>query len=93
MKTRIILTILVFVSLSSISQIKVACIGNSITYGAMIENRETMAYPQQLNRLLGNDLEVVNFGSNGATMLKEGNNPYWDLPLYQHKNAFQNLLL
>lgn len=47
--------------------IKVACVGNSITYGAGISNREKNSYPAQLQYYLGDDYEVRNFGSNGAT--------------------------
>lgn len=60
--------------------IKVACIGNSITCGAGIENRETNSYPAVLGRMLGSRFEVRNFGVGGATLLKKGNLPYWSLP-------------
>ena len=57
-------------------KIKVACIGDSITYGAAIEDREHFAYPVQLQALLGGNYLVGNFGHNGATLLKKGHNPY-----------------
>lgn len=60
--------------------IKVACIGNSITFGSGIENRETNSYPAVLGRMLGSRFEVRNFGVGGATLLKKGNLPYWSLP-------------
>lgn len=88
MKIRLTVVLFIFYSITAFSQIKVACVGNSITYGAFIENREIMAYPQQLDRLFGDDWEVVNFGSNGATMLKSGNSPYWDLPLFKQAKDF-----
>ena len=37
---------------------RVACIGNSITYGSGIEDREVNAYPSQLGRMLGDDWHV-----------------------------------
>jgi acyl-CoA thioesterase I len=55
--------------------IRVACVGDSITYGSRIEDR-TMTYPAQLGRLLGPDYRVTNFGVSGATMLRKGNKPY-----------------
>jgi lysophospholipase L1-like esterase len=58
-------------------QIKVACVGNSITYGAGIENREQNSYPAQLGKLLGGEWEVRNFGVSGSTLLKNGDRPYW----------------
>ena len=47
------------------SPIKVACIGDSITYGAGIANRAEDSYPAQLQKLLGKKYEVRNFGNSG----------------------------
>ena len=57
-------------------KIKVACVGNSITYGARIENRGQHSYPAQLQRLLGENYEVQNFGRSATTLLKKGDFPY-----------------
>jgi sialate O-acetylesterase len=54
------------------TKIKVACVGNSITYGFKLENRERDAYPFQLQRLLGENYEVENFGKSGATLINHG---------------------
>lgn len=62
--------------------VKVACVGNSITYGFLVEDREKNNYPAQLQRLLGDGYEVKNFGHSGATLLKKGHNPYTKLPEY-----------
>lgn len=56
--------------------IRVACVGDSITYGAGVENREKFSYPVQLAELLGNRFEVRNFGRSGATMSPTGDLPY-----------------
>ncbi len=56
--------------------IKVACIGNSITYGMTLPDRDTQSYPARLQKMLGPDYEVGNFGRNGATLLKKGHNPW-----------------
>ena len=58
------------------NKVKVACVGNSVTYGAGIENREINAYPAQLQRMLGDGYEVMNFGKSGATLLNKGHRPY-----------------
>src|SRR3954466_123601 len=58
--------------------IKVACIGNSITYGSGIENRESNSYPAVLANLLGPNFQTKNFGVSGATLLKKGDHPYWN---------------
>ena len=59
------------------SQTKVACIGNSITFGAGIANPDSLSYPAQLGKLLGDKWQVKNFGVSGSTMLRHGNKPYW----------------
>ena len=57
--------------------IKVACVGNSITYGTGVANREQKAYPVVLQRLLGKGYQVENFGKPGATLLRCGHRPYF----------------
>lgn len=56
--------------------IKVACVGNSITYGAVLPDRATQAYPVQLQKMLGDGYQVENFGKSGATLLYKGHRPY-----------------
>ena len=56
-----------FFPASGTAAVKVACVGDSVTYGARIEDRENDAYPAQLQRMLGPDYEVCNFGRSGAT--------------------------
>lgn len=63
-------------ALSAAKPTKVACVGNSITYGFLVENREQNAYPKQLGNMLGKDYEVGNFGLSGSTLLTKGHNPY-----------------
>ena len=58
--------------------IKIACIGDSLTYGHLVEDREINCYPAVINKLLGNDDVAYNFGVNGHTLLKTGDQPYWD---------------
>ncbi len=56
--------------------IRVACVGDSITFGAGVEKRELNSYPVVLGKLLGDKWQVKNFGVSGATMLKNGDKPY-----------------
>ena len=58
--------------------IKVACIGDSITYGAAIEDCDNWSYPSQLQAMLGDGYEVGNFGKNGATLIRRAFRPYFD---------------
>lgn len=50
----------------------IACIGNSITYGAGLKDRNKESYPAQLQQLLGNDYEIRNFGLSGRTLTSDG---------------------
>lgn len=68
-----ILLVAVAVSFAQVKQIRVACVGNSITNGG----GGTSAYPYQLGLLLGSHYEVKNFGISGTTLLKKGDVPYW----------------
>ncbi|MBN1817637.1 MAG: hypothetical protein JW828_09755 [Sedimentisphaerales bacterium] len=63
--------------------IRVACIGDSITFGAGIPDRENHHYPLQLGNLLGEKWQTRNFGVSGATLLRNGDLPYWDQQAYQ----------
>lgn len=68
--------------------VKVACVGNSITFGYGIENRDSLSYPAQLQRLLGRDWQVVNFGVSGRTLLLKGDLPYVNEQAYSDVKAF-----
>lgn len=65
MKRWMFLGVLLFATVLCADPIKVACIGDSITYGLTIKDRETNSYPTQLQTLLGAQYEVRNFGNSG----------------------------
>jgi len=69
--------------------IRVACVGDSITYGAGIKDRKQQSYPVQLGRMLGQKWDVRNFGVSGATLLKKGDKPYWKQKAFQQALAFR----
>ena len=87
MKKILILSVCLFVcwTISSAQQqrIKVACVGNSITYGTGLSDRLVQSYPVQLQKMLGNRYEVGNFGKPGATLLNQGHRPYTRQEEYQ----------
>lgn len=58
-------------------KIKVACVGNSITYGFGIKGRDSLSYPARLQQMMGSAYDVRNFGVSGRTLLKKGDRPYW----------------
>lgn len=63
--------------------LRVACIGDSITYGMTLEDRESESYPARLQQMLGQGFEVGNFGKNGATLLRHGHRPYMEQEEYR----------
>ncbi|MCK0190912.1 GDSL-type esterase/lipase family protein [Arenibacter sp. F20364] len=69
--------------------IKIACVGNSITYGSQVANKEKNAYPAQLQAMLGEQYTVRNFGISGRTLLKKGDRPYWETKAYEEALQFK----
>lgn len=62
---------------------KVACVGNSITFGSGVVNPSKNSYPAQLGYALGTDYEVSNFGVSATTLMSGGNYPYVSTPQYK----------
>ncbi len=87
-RTLLVASAFLFLVIFSQAQIRVACIGNSITYGAGIKNRDSLSYPAQMGRILGEKWVVQNFGISGATLLKKGDKPYWKQPRLSDAMAF-----
>lgn len=69
--------------------VRVACVGNSITYGMLVEDREKNCYPAVLGRMLGDGYDVRNFGHSGTTLLNKGHNPYTRTKEYAEAVAFR----
>ena len=63
-------------------QIKVACVGDSITYGHGVKGWHFNNYPAQLQSILGDEYHVANFGSSGACINGNGDQPYINRPIY-----------
>ncbi len=68
---------------------KLACIGNSITYGLTLADPARESYPSQLQLMLGDRYEVGNFGKSGATLLRKGHRPYMQQEEYRRAMAFK----
>ena len=64
----------------SADKVKIACIGDSITYGYLLEHPECEAFPAQLQRMLGDGYEVRNFGVPALGI-------YLHLPWHSTKNG------
>jgi len=68
---------------------RIACVGDSITYGYSITNRNKNSYPAQLAEMVGNQWSVRNFGVSGATLLQKGDNPYLKTPGFNLAHEFK----
>jgi lysophospholipase L1-like esterase len=69
--------------------VRVVCVGNSITAGWTTINPGTDAYPVQLGSMLGNKWIVYNSGVSGRTMLRHGDYPIWNEPLFKTGLTFK----
>jgi acyl-CoA thioesterase I len=58
-------------------EIKIACVGDSITEGYGLAWQSKTAYPVVLDSILGPDYAVMNLGRSATTLQKHGDFPYW----------------
>lgn len=68
---------------------RVACVGDNITYGYGLRDREANAYPVWLGRWLGTNYDVRNFGVSTTTLLHRGDYPYIVRPAYTNALDFK----
>lgn len=69
--------------------VKIACVGNSITFGSGIQNRFQNSYPGILSQWLGEGYDVRNFGLSGRVLLNKGDRPYMHEPKFRELLAFE----
>ncbi len=74
--------ILTLVAYAQPVSVRIACLGNSITYGSGLSNPTEECYPAKLQDMLteiyGDTCIVENFAVSGRTMLKHGDYPLWN---------------
>ncbi len=68
-------------SIAQHTKVRIACIGNSITFGARVQNPQLESYPAVLSAMLKGGgytgYEVKNFGIGGATVIRFGTPNIW----------------
>lgn len=69
-------------------KIRVACVGDSLTYGCFVPGQPRYHYPAQLGRMLGAHYQVANFGYTNHTAQREGDYPYTARRLYRKSLDF-----
>jgi lysophospholipase L1-like esterase len=65
--------------------VRVACVGDSITYGYGLQR----TYPARLGHLLGTNYDVRNFGVSATTLLHRGDYPYIGRPAFTNALDFK----
>lgn len=67
----------------NLKPLKVACLGDSITYGHRLPNPLRQSYPARLRVQAGSRWKVMNLGKNGATVLTKGDIPIVSQEVYR----------
>lgn len=70
-------------------KIRLACVGDSITFGHLLPERERNSYPARLQALLGERWVVGSFARNGATLVRKSPRPFHEQPEYRDALAFR----
>ena len=74
--------------------IRVACIGDSLTWGFSLPEPWRQSYPALLQERLGADFAVRNFGCNGASVRFDADLPYVETMAYGESRAWNpNIVL
>lgn len=67
---------------------KIAFVGDSITFGAGLNNRENEAFVSLIKFEYGDDYEIGNFGKSATSALKTAKYPYVDTDEYKNSVEF-----
>ena len=70
-------------------QIRIACVGDSTTYGHGIKNWPKNNYPAVLQTLLGEKYHVNNYGVSSFAVQENADRSYRTLPHYQESLAYE----
>ncbi len=76
---------------SRLERVRIACVGDSITWGYHVPQRLVNAYPVVLQRMVGPAYVVRGFGHSGATALKHPtwNVSYWKVAEFKQATQFK----
>jgi lysophospholipase L1-like esterase len=67
---------------------RIACVGNSITWGWDLPDKITQSYPSIVQDRLGPTFRVENFGAPGAAVIRQAGNPYHRTESFRHLMRF-----
>ena len=74
-------------------QIKVALVGDSVTYGHSIKNWPVNNYPKLLSDMLGDGYCVKSYGVSGSTIQDDGDQPYNTTKAYTWSHEYESDIL
>lgn len=86
---KVFIGVVTVMALFSCQPVRVACVGDSITFGHGIGDREHDTYPAVLDSMLGKRYDVRNFGISGRTLMNSGDEPYMSEQIYRDALDFQ----
>jgi len=72
-----------------LASLKIACLGDSITYGYKLADPARQSYPARLGQQAHGRWHVLNCGVNGATVLRKGDIPITLQEAYQRTVRFE----
>ncbi|MDE3059037.1 MAG: hypothetical protein KGJ59_13885, partial [Bacteroidota bacterium] len=84
-----LLMIILFLASCSTEEIRIACVGDSITEGYGLAMQSKTAYPVVLDSVLGHGYSVMNLGKSATTLQQHGDFPYWSCKEFADAFAFQ----
>ena len=78
----LVLVSIIYTAQSQTYKVKIAILGNSITYGTKLGNPIFERYSTQLDQMLseiyGDTCEIKNYGVSGRTMMRSAEKPLWN---------------
>ncbi|MDR1999730.1 MAG: GDSL-type esterase/lipase family protein, partial [Frankiaceae bacterium] len=69
------------------SPVKVAAVGDSITFGAGTSNFNTKSFPAQVQAMVGSGYQVTDYGVSGTTLMTKGGAPYINTGQYTQSHS------
>jgi len=76
------------VTMAARMPVRIACVGDSITWGAGVDDPSQSSYPAVLQKLMGDGYEVRNFGMGGRVVSNTGDYPYMKEEMYAELKAY-----
>lgn len=83
-----VLSTIFIISCSEKPRLKIACVGDSLTYGLGVQDITKDSYPAILGQMMGDAYQVRNFGSSRRTVINKGDYPYINEKIYKEALKF-----